>query len=142
MLRKRNRRRPMAEMNVVPYIDVMLVLLVIFMITAPLLAQGVKVDLPQATANPVETEEKEPLIVTVDAGGSFYVNYGENQESPIEANVLMARVSAVVRSNPGIAVMVRGDRAVPYERVVLAMSLLQRAGVPSVGLMTESPGDA
>ena len=129
----------MSEINVVPYIDVMLVLLVIFMITAPLLSQGVKVDLPQADAEPLDVETQEPLVVTIDAAGNYYVNYGENQGLPIEPQVLAARVGALLRHQPGLAVVVRGDENVPYGDVVLLMTILQRAGAPSVGLVTEAP---
>jgi len=129
----------MSEINVVPYIDVMLVLLVIFVITAPLLTQGVKVDLPQADAEPLDVESQEPLVVTIDATRNYYVNYGENQASPIEPQVLVARVAALLRHRPGLAVVVRGDENVPYGDVVILMTILQRAGAPSVGLMTEAP---
>ena len=139
MARNRVRRRPMSEINVVPYIDVMLVLLVIFMITAPLLSQGVKVDLPQADAEPLDVETQEPLVVTIDAAGNYYVNYGENQGSPVEPQVLAARVGALLRHRPGLAVVVRGDENVPYGDIVLLMTILQRAGAPTVGLMTETP---
>ena len=139
MARNRVRRRPMSEINVVPYIDVMLVLLVIFIITAPLLTQGVKVDLPQADAEPLDVESQEPLVVTVDAAGDYYVNYGENQGTPIDPPILAARVGALLRHRPGLAVVVRGDENVPYGDVVVLMTILQRAGAPSVGLMTEAP---
>ena len=139
-MRKHKKRAPIAEINVVPYIDVMLVLLVIFMITAPLLAQGVKVDLPQASSKPIDRKDQEPLVVTLDAEGSYYVNYGEKQEDPVAPNVLAARVSALLRHRPGIQVLVRGDRSVPYGQVVTLMTILQKAGAPSVGLMTEQPG--
>jgi biopolymer transport protein TolR len=129
----------MSEINVVPYIDVMLVLLVIFIITAPLLTQGVKVDLPQAEAQPLDVESQEPLMVTIDSTGSYYVNYGENQGSPIEPRVLAARVAALLRHRPGLSVVVRGDENVPYGDVVLLMTILQGAGAPSVGLITEAP---
>lgn len=131
----------MSEINVVPYIDVMLVLLVIFIITAPLLTQGVKVDLPQANSEPLPRQDQEPLIVTVDKGGNFFLNVGENSGNSISTETLLARVSAVLRRNPEIPVLVRGDRQVPYGEVVRAMSLLQRAGAPSVGLMTETPAN-
>ena len=129
----------MSEINVVPYIDVMLVLLVIFMITAPLLSQGVKVDLPQADAEPLDVETQEPLVVTIDAAGNYYVNYGENQGSPVEPQVLAVRVGALLRHRPGLAVVVRGDKNVPYGDVVTLLTILQRAGAPSVGLMTIAP---
>lgn len=134
------RRRPIAEINVVPYIDVMLVLLVIFMITAPLLAQGVKVDLPQAPAKPIEGDDREPLVVSVDVNGDYYLNYGENQSESVEPNVLAARVNALLRHSPGLPVMVRGDENVSYGEVVVLMTILQNAGAPSVGLVTKSPG--
>lgn len=139
MARNRVRRRPMSEINVVPYIDVMLVLLVIFIITAPLLTQGVKVDLPQADAQPLDVESQEPLVVTIDSTGSYYVNYGENQGSPVEPRVLAARIAALLRHRPGLSVVVRGDENVPYGDVVLLMTILQGAGAPSVGLITEAP---
>ena len=139
MARHRVRRRPMSEINVVPYIDVMLVLLVIFIITAPLLTQGVKVDLPQADAQPLDVESQEPLVVTIDSTGGYYVNYGENQGSPVEPRILAARVAALLRHRPGLSVVVRGDENVPYGDVVLLMTILQGAGAPSVGLITEAP---
>lgn len=123
----------------VPYIDVMLVLLIIFMITAPLLTQGVKVDLPQVPSNPMEQTDKEPVIINVDAAGNFYINYGENQDNPISAGELVNRVNALLKYQPEIPVLVGGDQAVPYGRVVQLMALLQNAGVPSVGMITETP---
>lgn len=135
----RQRRKPMGEINVVPYIDVMLVLLIIFMVTAPLLTQGVKVNLPNADANPVEMpdENTEPLVVSVDAEGSFYVSIGDNQDEPIGAQELKAKTAAVLRRNPQTPVMVKGDNAASYGYVVTAMALLQKAGAPSVGLITQ-----
>ena len=141
-LRHRTRKRPMAEMNVVPYIDVMLVLLVIFMITAPLLAQGVKVDLPQLSSEPIAPEQLEPLIVTVDASGNYFLSVGAGHEKPITPDTLSNRVAAVLRNQPTTPVMVRGDKNVNYGEVVSVMSLLQAAGAPSVGLVTESPTTA
>ena len=131
----------MAEINVVPYIDVMLVLLIIFMITAPMLTQGVKVDLPQASANPVEPNEddSEPLVVTVDGDGLYYLAVGDKQDKPIETEQLQAKVAAVLGRSPKTEVMVRGDNAVSYGRVVELMALLQQAGAPSVGLITQQP---
>ncbi len=128
----------MSEINVVPYIDVMLVLLVIFMITAPLLTQGVKVDLPSAPGKGIQGGESElPLVVTVDAGGRMFVNYGDDQKEPIEATTLMNRVNALLRHKPNTPVMVKGDAAASYGDVVLAMAILQKAGAPSVGLITK-----
>jgi biopolymer transport protein TolR len=141
MARHTRRNRFIADINVVPYIDVMLVLLVIFMITAPLLTEGVKVDLPQAQARPVDRSDSEPLIVSVDAEGQTYLNFGENQDDPIDAATLVARVSAVMRHRPNVQVLVRGDDKVRYGDVVFVMTLLQQAGAPSVGLLTERPKD-
>ena len=129
----------MAEINVVPYIDVMLVMLVIFMVTAPLLPQGVKVELPQAAAEPMESKDQEPLVVTVDAGGSLYLNIGDAPDQPVEGDALVQRVAAVLRRQPAKPVMVRGDHAADYGSVVAAMVLLQQAGISGVGLVTESP---
>lgn len=135
----RIRKKPMSEINVVPYIDVMLVLLVIFMITAPLLTQGVSVDLPQATAEPLSKDADEPLIVSVDVQGNYYLNVGEKPDLAIDGEKMVTMVAAVLRHKPGTPVMIKGDRNVQYEKVVTAMSLLQGAGVPSVGLITRTP---
>ncbi len=124
-----------------PYIDVMLVLLIIFMVTAPLLSQGVKVDLPRADAEPIDTRDEEPLVVSVDASGAYYVNYGDDKDKPIDAQTLVTRVGALLRLRPSVPIVVRGDRAVPYGQVVYVMTLLQKAGAPSVGLMTDPQED-
>ena len=139
MARQRIRKRPMAEINVVPYIDVMLVMLVIFMVTAPLLTQGVQVDLPTADAEPIDDKDKEPLVVNVDAAGNLYLNVGESPETPLDGETLANNVAAVLRRQPGKSVLVRGDHAVDYGTVVSAMVLLQSAGVPNVGLVTDPP---
>jgi len=138
-MKRRTLKRPMAEINVVPYIDVMLVLLVIFMITAPLLSQGVKVDLPQVASEPVDSQQLEPLVVTVDRAGSYFLNVGDDQEQGIDHEVLVQRVVAVLRHKPGTPVLVRGDNDVNYGAVVTAMALLQKAGAERVGLLTEAP---
>jgi biopolymer transport protein TolR len=129
----------MSEINVVPYIDVMLVLLVIFMITAPLLSQGVKVDLPRVPSEPLPPTDKEPVIVSVDNAGHFFINYGDNQDKPVDAQTLVNRVSALRKYQPKIPFFVKGDSQVPYGRVVQAMALLQAAGVSGVGLVTKPP---
>ncbi len=137
---KKARRKPMSEINVVPYIDVMLVLLVIFMITAPLLTPGVKVELPQAEAAPLEQENIEPLIVIVDINGNYYLNIGTDTKNPIDHQTLVNKVAAVLRHKSETPVMVRGDKNVTYGKVMMAMTLLQRAGAPSVGLITDTAG--
>ena len=139
MARERHRNKQLAQINVVPFIDVMLVMLVVFMITAPLLNQGVEVDLPQASSEPITSEDQEPLVVSVDASGNYFINIGEKPESPVDEETLLTRVAAVLKYSPKKPVMVRGDQAVNYGKVVHAMTVLQAAGAPSVGLMTESP---
>lgn len=137
MAQHRHRRGPMAEINVVPYIDVMLVLLVIFMITAPLLSQGVKVELPQADAKPLDKENREPVEVSVDAKGNFYINIGGDEKEAVEAEEIVNRVAIILRKHPDTPVVVRGDSNVNYGAVVQAMVLLQQAGAPGVGLATD-----
>jgi biopolymer transport protein TolR len=129
----------MGEINVVPYIDVMLVLLVIFMITAPMLSQGVKVDLPQANSQPIPQDDREPLVVTVDATGAYYLSLGTDPKAPLDSETLLAQLDTVREAQPELPVYVKGDRHVAYGKVVELMALIQRTGVPSVGLMTESP---
>jgi len=135
-------RRLMAEINVVPYIDVMLVLLIIFMITAPLLTQGIKVDLPNAAADPLDPElmrDNEPLVLSIDREGQLYLNIGDDEESPIDEQTVVARTAAVLRRNVETPILVKADQAVPYGRVVVGMVLLQQAGAEKVGFITESP---
>jgi len=139
MAKQKIRKRPMSEINVVPYIDVMLVLLVIFMITAPLLTQGVKVELPQASAKPMSSQKVKPLILTIDIQGRFYLDVGGEPSQPLDASTLVARISAVLQSKKGTQVLVRGDEGVSYGKVMDAMVLAQRAGAPSVGLITRNP---
>ncbi|PRY71272.1 protein TolR [Halomonas ventosae] len=137
------RRKPMGEINVVPFIDVMLVLLVIFMITAPMLTQGVQVDLPQVSSEPIEeTEDRDPIIVSVDRDGQYYISLGDD-ETPVSLDEVSERVIILLERQPGTPVMVRGDRNVPYGQVVTLMSTLQTAGVSNVGLISEPPpGDS
>ena len=132
-------RRAVAEINVVPYIDVMLVLLVIFMATAPLLMQGVEVDLPKADSSPVSDSDAEPLIVSIDAQARLYLNLGASDDQALSMETVKQRGATVLKRNPEKAVMVWGDAAVPYGDVVVLMSELQEAGAPSVGLVTEAP---
>ena len=142
MASSRSGRRLMGEINVVPYIDVMLVLLIIFMITAPLLTQGIEVDLPKADAEPLDTEllrETEPLILTVTADGAMYLNIGDDDDSPLEPRVIVARTAAVLRREPKTPMLVRADEAVPYGRVVEGMVLLQAGGAEKVGFVTDPP---
>jgi len=136
----RRGKKMMAEINVVPYIDVMLVLLIIFMITAPMLTQGIKVDLPKAGAEPLPEElmrQHQPLILSVDAAGSYYLNIGANEETAIEEDTVVERVSTVLRREPLTPVLVKADQSVPYGRVVTGMVLLQQAGAEKVGFITD-----
>ncbi|MCZ6488134.1 MAG: protein TolR [Gammaproteobacteria bacterium] len=131
------RRRLVSEINVVPYIDVMLVLLIIFMITAPLLKQGVEVDLPTAPANPLEVGSPEPIVISVDKAGLLYLNIASAPEASIDDNSLVEQVRKALRIQPQRPVMVRGDASGPYQNVVRTLVLLQRANVESVGLVTD-----
>jgi len=141
MARQRTKKKPMGEINVVPYIDVMLVMLVIFMITAPLLNQGVDVDLPQADAEPMDDQQQEPLVLSVDAEGRYFLNVSGDPEAAIDGDTLVSKASAMLRQRPKTPVLVRGDAKVDYGRVVAAMALLQQAGAPKVGLVTEPEGE-
>jgi biopolymer transport protein TolR len=139
---RKNRKSPLAEINVVPYIDVMLVLLVIFMITTPLLSQGVNVDLPHATSQPIASKKQEPIIVSIDAKGLYYLNISPTPDQPIDASALTAQVSAALQTaqatrSESRQVLVKGDQTVDYGKVMQAMVLLQQAGAPGVGLITQ-----
>ncbi len=134
----RGKRRLMGEINVVPYIDVMLVLLIIFMITAPLLTQGIKVDLPKAGAEPLVVQRNQlPLVLSIDARGRLYLNVGANPKQSIDDQTALLRATVALRRAPERPVMVNGDQAVSYGRVVQAMELLQQAGARSVGFLTQ-----
>jgi biopolymer transport protein TolR len=132
----------MGEINVVPYIDVMLVLLIIFMITAPLLAEGIRVDLPKAGARPIPPEmlkDSKPIVLTIDSQGRLFLNYNQPEDEPIDARQVEAQAAAVLRRAPETTVLVRGDYRVSYGEVVSAMTILQRAGANKVGFITQPP---
>lgn len=138
---RRNKRKPVCEINVVPYIDVMLVLLVIFMITAPLITAGVKVDLPQVNAEPMSSDAEPPLIASIDESGNYYLSVGETSDQALELHELIELVIAHRQLNPKAEIMINGDRKVEFNRVVQLMNLLQtQAGIESVGIMTEPEG--
>jgi biopolymer transport protein TolR len=142
--RTTRRRRLMAEINVVPYIDVMLVLLIIFMITAPLLTEGVKVQLPKAGARPIPPEmmkDSKPIVLSIDQNARLFLNYNKPEDEPISAEKVEAEAAAVLRRAPETVVLVKGDYRVAYGEVVRAMTILQRAGADKVGFVTESPQD-
>ena len=136
---KAARRKPISEINVVPYIDVMLVLLVIFMVTAPLMTQGIKVDLPDATSGPLDASDDEPmLVVSIKADGSYYLNVGEAEE-PVKLSLIGERAARIIKARPDIKVLVEGDESLAYGTIINLMSVLQSAGARSVGLITEPP---
>ncbi|MBX2809713.1 MAG: protein TolR [Cellvibrionaceae bacterium] len=130
----------MAEINVVPYIDVMLVLLVVFMVTAPLLTQGVQVDLPQAPTAPLDNKDKEPLVVSVKRDGSYYITLGKDEKQAKALTLIAEQVKKIIKAQPQTPVLVWGDRDVAYGKVIELMATLQQAGAESVGLVTEPPG--
>ncbi len=137
-----SRRKPMSEINVVPYIDVMLVLLIIFMVTAPMLTQGVKVDLPQTSSDPIQAEKDvEAIIVSVDSNEAYYVEVGDRGSDPMALEDLQSEVAKILSQRSNTEVLVRGDEQVRYGTVVRLMSALQMAGAASIGLITEAPLD-
>jgi biopolymer transport protein TolR len=137
MSTRRRKRKLKAEINVVPYIDVMLVLLIIFMVTAPLLNLGVDVELPEANAKPIQ-QDKEPVIVGLHADGSLSLQLQGSAPETIDEVALQAKLTAFVRNNPGVPVLLAGDGAIPYEQVMQKMALMQAAGVAKVGLMAQA----
>ena len=139
------RRRSISEINVVPYIDVMLVLLVIFMATAPLMTQGVEVDLPNTDSKPLSNEQDDPLVVSVDGDGKIFVNTGMPRpgEQGTRATIfsLADQAEKIIGVRPDIPVYVRADEAIPYGEVISVMTVLQRAGAQNVGLLTDPVED-
>ena len=133
-------RKLMGEINVVPYIDVMLVLLIIFMITAPLLTQGVKVNLPQAAAKPLPSAQNNPLVLSVTRDGALYLSVNGTTVGPASAHRIGTRVSAALAADPTRPVMIKADTAVSYGVIVRAMVILQDAGARKVGFITQPPG--
>ncbi|WP_417594519.1 protein TolR [Oceanospirillum sp.] len=138
--RYRKPKKLVAEINVVPYIDVMLVLLVIFMVTAPVLTQGVKVELPEAVSAPLDVSEDDlPLIVAVKKSGEYVLELGPDKEQAIKPADLSLKVGKITRQNPDVQVLVRGDKNVEYGAVVQLMSVLQQAGARNIGLLSQPP---
>ena len=140
--KKPRARAPIADINVVPYIDVMLVLLVIFMITAPILTQGVTVDLPKAASETLKSGDREPIIVSVNAAGDYFLNVSDNPEEVLDAHELQVKVAAELallkERGEDVPVLVKGDQGVNYGKVVIAMSILKQSGAEKVGLLTDS----
>ena len=132
------KRKLMGEINVVPYIDVMLVLLVIFMVTAPLLTQGIEVELPKANSEPIQdVPNHRPLVLSVDAEGNLYIDVGDNENEPASGKEVVAKVGAILRNRPETPILVKADRTVPYGNVVGAMVLLQQGGAENIGFVTD-----
>jgi biopolymer transport protein TolR len=137
-----NRRKPMSEINVVPYIDVMLVLLIIFMVTAPMLVQGVKVDLPETASDPIQADKNvESIIVSVDANGAYYVEVGDKGSDPMPLAEVREQVAKILSQRTSSDILVRGDENVEYGTVVRLMAALQGAGATSIGLITDTLPD-
>lgn len=140
---RHQRRRPMAEINVVPLIDVMLVLLIVFMITAPLITQGVKVDLPKADTEAVEDTDEETLVVSIDAEGNYYINLGDSaaeDPEPVALELIGENVAKILAANPAVPVYLEADAVIDYGRVMSLMATLEDAGAASVRLITQPPG--
>ncbi len=142
MKKLRHRKRQISEINVVPYIDVMLVLLIIFMITTPLLSQGVKVDLPKATAKALPDQNIPPIIISVDPSNNYFSNISATPSQPINASDLQSEISDALAKNPDRKIYVRADQSVGYGDVVTVMALLQQSGAASIGLMTDNPNNS
>lgn len=139
MSRKSRRRKPMGEINVVPYIDVTLVLLIIFMITTPLLQTGVQVDLPEAESAVTEQKNDPPIVITINKVGEFFFQIQGEDEDPLSVTLveLKSRIASVTSNKPETQVLINGDKGVDYGTVVTVMAEIKNAGVPNVGLMTE-----
>lgn len=138
---RRERRKPVAEMNVVPYIDVMLVLLVIFMVTAPMLTQGIQVELPKAVTDNLSLRNREPIILSIKEDNSYWIKQGNSKDLPLSRDDITQAVQQALEKTPDVPVLVNGDHRVRYGTVVTLMASLQQAGVPNVGLLTQAEPD-
>ena len=139
MTSRRRKRKLLSEINVVPYIDVMLVLLVVFMVAAPLMVQGVLVNLPETTSELLPRERSDPLIVSIKEDGVFFLEMEATKNEPLNSQMLSEKVSKILSSNPSLQVVVRGDGEVKYQKVMELMSILQSSGAENVGLITQPP---
>ena len=137
--RPRKRMKPMAEINVVPYIDVMLVLLIVFMITTPLMTQGINVELPKVVSDPMFLKNNEPLLVSIGKKGKYYIELGGKSNTASSLEEVEKAVAIILKRKPNTPVLVNGDRRVPYGAVIELLNALQKANVPNVGLLTEPP---
>ena len=139
MSSRRRRRTLLSEINVVPYIDVMLVLLVVFMVAAPLMVQGVLINLPETTSEPLPRKTSDPLIISIQNDGVIYLETQSTLNLPLDLEMLSEKVSKIIKANPSLQVVVRGDGNVRYQKVMELMSTLQASGVKDVGLITKAP---
>ena len=139
MTSRRRKRKLLSEINVVPYIDVMLVLLVVFMVAAPLMVQGVLVNLPETTSELLPRERSDPLIVSIKEDGVFFLEMEATKNEPLNSQMLSEKISKILSSNPSLQVVVRGDGEVKYQKVMELMSILQSSGAENVGLITQPP---
>ncbi len=138
MAQVRTRRKPMSEINMVPFIDIMMVLLVAFMVTAPMLTQGVKVDLPKTSSEILPLpDDKEVLVISVVANGDYFIDLGSAREKAVSLPALVEKVKKVVSAQAGIQVLIKGDASVAYGSVIQLMAGIQKAGVENVGLITD-----
>jgi len=137
----RKKRKPVAEINVVPYIDVMLVLLIVFMVTAPLLTQGLRVDLPQAPSEPLEIDENaETLVIELTADNEYYISLGstaQDEQAPVPLETIGSQVASIVQVNPTIQIFIEGDARASYGPFIALMEALRVAGVESPNLVTK-----
>ena len=138
-LKVRAPRKLVAEINVVPYIDVMLVLLVVFMITAPMMTQGIKVELPQTDSTPITSDNQEPVVVTIKKDGSYYINVGGDTKQSSSLETVKGHALRIKKHKPDTLFLVEGDAAVDYGKVIALMSALPGAGIEKLGLVTEPP---
>ena len=139
MTSRRRRRSLLSDINVVPYIDVMLVLLVVFMIAAPLMVQGVLVNLPETLSEPLPREKNDPLIISIKPDGLFFLETEATRNTPLNLEDLSVQVDKILKANPYLQVVVRGDGNVKYQKVMELMSVLQASGAEDVGLITQPP---
>ncbi|MBL4608902.1 MAG: protein TolR [Pseudomonadales bacterium] len=138
-MRRGAKRKPMSDINVVPYIDVMLVLLIVFMVTAPMLTQGIQVELPKAVTSPIDLKDQEPLVVTIKKTGEYFVELGDTRDEALGLDAVSDMVAAILKNKPKTPVLVNGDSQVMYGTVIKLMAALQQSGVSNVGLITDSP---
>ena len=139
MTYRRSRRSLLSDINVVPYIDVMLVLLVVFMVAAPLMVQGVLVNLPETLSEPLPREKNDPLIISIQSDGMIFLETQSTSNTPLSLEELSGQVKKILKANPSLQVVVRGDGNVKYQRVMELMSVLQASGSKDVGLITQPP---